>query len=291
MTIKLMEKNDFKKKFQIIKKYQDEIPGIKLGLAFLRELNGKKLLSFKKSKSDFEKVNYYDVDDDIILEYSFEELNLILQNIYIDYANNKILLNTKLYWIFSNFLEKIIVNNKYKFRENFTIHDILTKFIHGLRKNRNDDITVYFLRPVITDFYIQYLDVSGETFFYMMRQFILDLWNANVLSYDRSEDSIAFNPIYYEDLCNLVFFSFDLMLLGRNSYFNTFDLCEENTESSVDILYKGYKTTTEQNKIAINDFFVSFTISCSVEIVSADRDINNIFIEKLKNNNIRLATV
>ena len=285
MTNKLMDKNDFKKKFQIIKKYQDEIPGIKLGLTFLHDLNQKKLLSFKESKSDFEKVNYYDIDDDIILEHSFEELNLTLQNIYVDYANNKILLNTKLYWIFSSFLEKIIINNKYKFRENFTIHDILTKFIHGLRKNRNDDITVYFLRPVITDFYIQYLEVSGETFFLMMRQFILDLWNANVLSYDRSEDSIAFNPIYHGDLCNLVFFSFDLMLLGKNKYFNTFDLVEENTESSVNILYTGYKTTTEQNKIAINDFFVSYTISCSVEIVSADRDINNIFIEKLKNGN------
>lgn len=88
--------------------------------------------------------------------------------------------------------------------------------------------------------------------------------------------------IYQKNLYDLVYFSFNLMLLGDNNVFNTFDILMDDLDTNLARIYDIYVTADEVTKIYINDLLVSLVISSSVAVICAEDNINNIFIESIK---------
>lgn len=276
-----MELKQYIENFKILNKFKNQLPGILSGLNFIKNFDISNI-----SKSDTDLVSFFDCNSSNIIYYSFNDLNVKIKSSYTNsIINDKVIVNNRLYWIFSSILERNIKKNNYKYKGNFTIHQILSKFIHGLRISRTSDITKYFVYDILNIYHVQYLEIDANKFYLLMFDFILDLWQEKVLSYGREDHSIAFNPLYKEDLFDLVFFSFELMLLGKNDNLNlnSFDLelKDNNLERNLTTLHNNYFYGNEEDKYRANDITFLIVLCCAVDKISAEAGINNVLIDNL----------
>lgn len=197
-----------------------------------------------------------------------------------------------MYWNLYNTLENTIKSYNLILDNISIINDILLKFIFSLRINRSFDITKFFVTKVldIFSFDFQYLGLSSDQLKKLMFDFILTLYQNNIIGYSNEDNSIAFDPKYKNDLVNLVYFSFDLMFLGNDKVNDTFDLSEDNIELNLNRLYYIFINGDDEKKVHINNTLISLVISSTVKEISVQKNINNIFIEDVKygiaNNNI-----
>lgn len=157
------------------------------------------------------------------------------------------------------------------------MYDMINKFIHGLRVNfsansasKLNNCYEFDIHKVIVNFDKNYFDknVSTEQFYLFWVDFINNLKDNNIL-------------ILKEDLLNVMYFSFNLMILGNNKIYDVYDLTLDDVESNLNKILVGYNQRTLESKFYINDLLVSLVLSSSVPQVCAQKTINNIFIEAL----------
>lgn len=136
---------------------------------------------------------------------------------------------------------------------------------------------------------IQFFDpeVTADIYYKFLFDFLLKLYEVRVLDYSIEEHSIVFNPEYNNDLKKLMFFSFDLMLLGKSyitdSFMSLIDLSKDDIENDLNIIYNKYKNSNDSFKLYLDDMLVSLVLSSSVNIISVYSKINNIYVETLIN--------
>ena len=133
------------------------------------------------------------------------------------------------------------------------------------------------------EYKIRFFDekVSLNEFRSFILDFILDLSEKGIVKYNLENNSILFDELYYNDLSHLMNTSFNLMLLGENKVYQSFDLTKIRLEDNLVKFYKSYNESDQEKKNYINDLLVSLVLSCTVEVICAEKDINNIFMENI----------
>jgi hypothetical protein len=272
--------NILNNKFEKFENYSEKLPGVSNGISILKSLNSQ--VSVIETSNE---VYYYNCDTKNITGYSLVSLNTKLQQIFNEKINKDVLFNNRLYWIFCDLYDKLYQKRSYPYYKGiFTKYDIINKFIQGLRKNKKPNSLKFEITEVMKNFNLRYFEeeISPQEFYLFIIDFISVMQITDVVKFDQKDYSIEFDANLEIDLNQLIYTSFNLMILGENGIFDSIYTLDDDVDYKLMKLESLYYSCGKETKLYINSLTTSLVISSSVEKICADENINNIFIESVR---------